>query len=533
MAFMKTYRPVLFFIFIVLIPIVGWSDSHSEAESVDEPSGFGLQAAVFRQVRNVNTDFTKNFSSMADYTLTPGDIFKLSVTTGIRSDGSISNAQEYTIQLQKDYSLNVPFIGKINVKGRSLPELQNIIDSGIRKLIPAQYINFVLTSPAQFNVFIYGGVNLPGFIVANPLMTVIDAIGAAKGFKSTGSYRKVMLIRKDDDGIEESYELDISRFYEKAEFDSNPALQPGDTIYIPPADIVATVSGKIKFPGTYELRSDESLKELIDLAGSVVPDAQASRIEVNRIEPNGERTRHLVSIDEAHAFSMQNSDLVVIRSTAENSDMITIEGAVFGSRISGEGAVTVPTQMVRRDIPYYLGQNLLAVLDDVGGPTPFAIFPAAYVERKDSGRRIYIQVEELWETRSEAYNLELFPGDRVFIPIETLKVFVTGSVNDPNAYDYITGAVVQDYILYAGGVVDNVGDPKGLFIVDTEGRRSRVRPTDEVPPGTNIFVAKKLLQTSNQFVQNALIVTTWITAIWAVTETIFDIVDTIQARATP
>jgi|GEM_PF-1914163 len=531
MALMKSLCSVFLVILILFAPLAGWSDEGVESAASDNGSGFGLQAAVFRQVRNVNTDFTKNFSSMADYILTPGDIFKLSVTTGIRSDGSISNAQEYTIQLQKDYTLNVPFIGKVNAKGQSLPDLQNYIDTRIRKLIPAQYINFVLTSPAQFNVFIYGGVNLPGFIVANPLMTVIDAIGAASGFKSTGSYRKVLLMRGGDDGEEITLELDISRFYEKADFSSNPSLQPGDTIFVPTAEVLTTISGKIVYPGAYELRSGESLKDLIALSGGVVPDAQVSRIEVIRIQQDGEHTRHLVALSEAESFPIHNNDQVVVRSTSENSDMITIEGAVFGKRVSGETSITVPTEMVRIDIPYYNGISLLAVLDEVGGPTPFAIFEDSYIQRKDSGERIAIDTETLWNTRSEESDVGLNPGDRVYIPMQTLKVFVTGSVEDPAAYDFIRGGVVQDYILYAGGISDNVGNPNGLFFMDKNGNRKRVKPTDEVPPGTNIFVAKKLIQSSNQAVQNAFIITGWVTSVIAITTTVINFVEYLQAKA--
>ena len=245
----------------------------SAGEFSIEVTGFGLQSEIFRNVRNVNTDFTKNFSSMSGYNLTPGDVFSLTVTTGVRSDGSVSNAQEYVIQLQKDFTMNVPFIGVLDVTGKSLPELKTLIDRRIRNIVPAQYINFVLSSPAQFNVFIYGGVNLPGYIVANPLLTVIDAIGIAQGFKPSGSYRKVQLIRTEQDGTETVTELDVSRFYRDADFNSKPSLHPEDRIYIPAADIVAVISGKIGFPGAYELINGESLKDLIQLSGGSFPEA--------------------------------------------------------------------------------------------------------------------------------------------------------------------------------------------------------------------------------------------------------------------
>jgi protein involved in polysaccharide export with SLBB domain len=239
----------------------------------------------------------------------------------------------------------------------------------------------------------------------------------------------------------------------------------------------------------------------------------------------------MVPLSEADSFAIYNNDQVVVRSTAENSEMITIEGAIYGKRVSGETSVVVPTEMVRIDIPYYNGITLLSVLDEVGGPTPFAVFPASYIERKQTGERIAIDAEKLWDTRSEDLNVALHPGDIVYIPKQTLKVFVTGSVEDPAAYDFIRGAVVQDYILYAGGISDNVGNPKGLFFVDHKGNRKKVKPTDEVPPGTNIFVAKKLIQSSNQAVQNAFIITGWVTSVIAITTTVINFVEYLQAKA--
>ncbi len=528
---MKNLIPICLLLCVILFSSVYAQDSNGGAPV--EVTGFGLQSEIFRNVRNVNTDFTKNFSIMSGYRLTPGDVFSLTVTTGIRSDGSISNAQDYVIQLQDDFTMNVPFIGVLNVRGKSLPELHALIDRRIRNIVPAQYINFVLSSPAQFNVFVYGGVNLPGYIVANPLLTVIDAIGIAKGFKPSGSYRKVQLIRTELDGTETVTELDVSRFYRDADFDSNPSLNPKDKIYVPAADIVAVISGKISFPGVYELIEGESLEDLVRLSGGSVPDALTSRIEVVRIEKNGNRTVHTVDLKDAGGFMMQNGDRVSLRSTSENSDMITVEGAVFGSRLSGETAISVPPNPVRMDLPYYSGISVLSALDTVGGPTPYAILPESYVERAETGEKVEIDIGKLWETRSQDLNRELFPGDRVFIPMENLKVFITGNVADPGAFTFRSGTTVWDYILLAGGIVEEIGDPKGLYLLDSKGNKTKVSSTTEVYPGAHIYVSKKLLYAANQTLQYALITTSMVTTVWVVVKIINEIVASVRDRSIP
>lgn len=500
-----------------------------DTENQTDP-GFGLQSVIFSNVRNVNTDFTKNFSSMADYTLTPGDIFTLSITSGIRSDGSISNAQEFVIQLQKDYSLNVPFIGIVNVQGKTLPELQNIIDRGIKRIIPAQYINFVLTSPAQFNVFLYGGVNLPGYIVATPMMTVIDAIAQAKGFKKNGSYRQVQLIRKTEESKRTVITLDISKFYKDADLSANPSLQPGDKIYIPPADVITTITGSIQFPGAYELLQEETLRSLLNFAGNITPDARGTSIEITRINSQGQRNILTVALDKTSSFVIQNGDVVRIRNSAENSEMITVEGAVFGKALSGLEPVSSPTKQVRIELPYYPGISLMSALDAVGGPTPYAIYPASYIERRATGDREPINLEKVWDNRDYTGDMELQPGDKIFIPITKLNVFVTGNVDDPGAFAFQSGSIVWDYILLAGGITENIGDPEGIYRIDASGKKAKVSADTEVQPGEHYYIAKKWLFQSDQFVQNMLITTTWVVSVWGVVTLGFEIYDFFKAR---
>lgn len=516
-------------------PVLAQETGAENAAQRVEPAtdaGFGLQADIFRQVRGINTDFTKNFSSMVDYTLTPGDIFTLVVTSGVRSDGSISNDQSYTVQLQKDFNLNIPFLGNISAEGRTLSDLQDYVIRRVRNTLPVQYVNFTLTTPAQFNIFIYGGVVQPGYIVANPLMGVIEAIATAGGFKPNASYRQVRLIREGETSAEDGGEnlvVDISRFYEQADFSANPRLQPGDKVYVPPADIVTSVAGNVNFPGAYELVEGETLATLLNLAGGVKPDTLTSKIGILRVGPNGRHETITIPIKFADQLPMKNGDRVSVHSTSESTEMITIQGAVFGRSFEKRNIIQVPREPVRTDLPYNPGITLLTALDMVGGPTPLLdTSEESLILRKTergSEERIEINIKALWETRNDKYDVELLPGDFILVPMKTLKVFVTGHVNNPAAYTFMKGNTVNDYLLLAGGIEENVGDPNGLWFVDDRGNRTEVELTTLVEPETNLYVSKTVLKRSDQVVQNLLITTGWITAIIGVINIVWDFVE--------
>lgn len=516
---------------ITVFPVISEETNGNDAGGnvVENMPKFGLQADIFRNVRGLNTDFTANFTTMRDYQLTPGDLFKLIVTSGVKSDGSISNIQEYEIQLQNNYQLNLPFLGTINAEGYKLSELQQYVVNGIRNIIPAQYINFVLLNPAKFNIFIYGGVVQPGYLQATSFMGVIEAIAGAGGFRPGGSYRSVHIYREDQD---EPLVTDISKFYQEADFSANPSLEPGDKIYVPPAEIVANISGNVVFPGYYELIPKENLAYLISLAGGVKPDTLTSKVEIIRVQKDGTQTIISLPLSKADQFSLQNGDHVVLHSTTEISDMITIEGAVLGSPGEKTGPIEVPQQPLRIDLPYFSGISLLSVLDSVGGPSPLKTDEERSIlkrEKSDGTTEIIpLEISKLWETREARYNVELKPGDFILVPMKTMQIFVTGYVNKPGTYTYMEGKTVYDYLLLAGGVMENKGNPKGIFLLDENKNRTPLETSDAVKPGDHIYVSKKFLFQSDQFIQNLLITTGWVTAIIAVINTVWDFVDRVK-----
>jgi len=508
--------------------------SKAGSESSDRSAGFGLQADIFSRVRNTDTNILQDFYTMADYTLTPGDVFTITITGGIRSDGSVSNSQEYSVQLQKDYTLNMPVLGTVSVKGMGLPELRNYIIRRIKSMMPVQYVNIVLKAPAQFNVFIYGGVAMPGHIVANPLVSVIDAIAMAGGFKPGASYRKVELIRKkqflqsdnENEGEEENnqirYEIDISQFYAKADMEANPPLQPGDRIYIPQAENVAKIEGNIPYPGHYELIDGESLKTLINLAGGILPDTVTSRVDIMRISKEGKYVTTMVDYNKSKDFPIQNGDVVHLHSNFINNQFITIDGAVYGKPQDPKATQNAPDQPLSLQIPYLPGMTALQALEKVGGPTPFADHTRSHIVRKEKGESIPLESEKLWLQKKESLNPELEPEDRIVIPLVQQKVFVTGYVSSPGAFPYSGGFTVQDYILLAGGADPDKGNPEGAFLILDSKDKKDVELTETVKPGSIIHVPLSPLYQADKVFQKFMITVGWITAIIVATNTIYD-----------
>ncbi|MEW5817116.1 MAG: SLBB domain-containing protein, partial [Spirochaetota bacterium] len=220
-----------------------------------------------------------------------------------------------------------------------------------------------------------------------------------------------------------------------------------------------------------------------------------------------------------------------IRQGAENAEVITIEGAVFGKPYVADKTIQIPDSPIRMNLPFYPGMTVISALDLVGGPTPLTGKEDGYIIKKGNGEKIDIKTVELWKSRNKNLDVELSAGDYIFIPMQNSYVFITGEVTRPGAYGYANGRTVWDYILMAGGINENTADTKGIYFLDEKKKKTKVDSTTSVKPGTHIYVGKKILFESDQFLRNVFITTGWITAVISIVNVVWDIIDRIQAHA--
>jgi protein involved in polysaccharide export with SLBB domain len=444
------------------------------------PLGFGQQPALI--IKEIdNKVFVKRVLGSTRYRLTPGDTYELIV--------KLDETERTPLILPNDYQLEIPFLGTYDVRGMYYSELRNTVISRIKERFPVEFVDFILTSPALFDVFVYGGVENPGIATVTALNRVTEAIALAKGLKKGATYRRIKLTRGNRDII-----CDLSRFVKEADTSQNPLLEPGDKIYVPHAEILAKISGQVKYPDTYEMVEGETLSDLLQIAGGPLPDAEVKRIEVARISQDGVAESLTVSVDKTNDTEIQNGDRVFLRSTLETQDMILLEATLFGKPAEGDKPRIIPDKPIIINLPFVPGMTLLQVLDTFGGPTPLTDSEASFIIRKPDRHRIPVSIETLWKTRDPKLNLVLEPGDHVFIPMKKLRVVVAGQVNNGGSFPYVTGGKVSDYIGAAGGVNIELGDPNRVYLIDENAKATPISLSDEVQPGSVIYVDKRAFE---------------------------------------
>jgi polysaccharide biosynthesis/export protein len=157
-----------------------------------------------------------------------------------------SNSSGYLVTIEG--AINLPILGKINVKGLTLLELENLI---VKKLVDGNQLSnptvAVRLTNAKFTIL--GEVNSPGTYTFNEQsITLLQALGYAGDLTIRGKRQDVLIIREENN--KRTYTtIDLTS---KKWFDSpNYYIKPNDVIYVNPNGPKVTSSGYIPTLGNF------------------------------------------------------------------------------------------------------------------------------------------------------------------------------------------------------------------------------------------------------------------------------------------
>ena len=493
----------------------------ASALTVAAPALFAQTAAaadgeVFRQQPPVGPVVTgdprtlrQRILSATSYRITPGDTYLLRVQIGDRDVASLP------LVLPDDYTLEVPFIGTLDVAGRMFNDVRREVLARIKAQVPVRFVSFTLEAPALFDVFIYGGVTNPGIYTVTPLSRISDLITAAGGPQLGSSLRRVELIRA---GGEQP--LDLTRFSTHGDLAANPTLTPGDRVRVARARSLVVISGEVAFPGAFDLLAGEGIDDLIRFAGGPLSGADRSRLTVTRTR--GDTVEVLTPpVRVQRTFRLADGDRISLPPVARPEQMITVQGALYGKPVAGDEPVVLPAEPLVVQLPYRSGLSVLAVLEALGGPTPLARPEESTLRRAATGELVPLDAARLWATRDPALDLLLEPGDQLHVPLRDLSVFVGGEVNVPSAVAYVPGWTIGDYLRGAGGLTE---DGAARFtVIDADQRRSRGSLLTQPPPGATVIADRNAWASTRRTLTNVLVITGFVAAVISLIDDVIDL----------
>jgi polysaccharide export outer membrane protein len=258
---------------------------------------------------------------------------------------------EYTgdAQVLADGTLNLPLIGNVSVKGKTLHSAADAIETAYGQLLRNPIVTVSLIRPRPLRVGIAGEVNRPGSYAMSlraaegdaeefQWPTVTQVIQAAGGITQQADVSQIRVQRIQESGELKEINIDLWELLRDADLSQDMPLRDGDNITIPvarslqpaeatqlssasfaPDTIQVSVIGEVMSPGLVEVPPNTPLNQALLVAGGFDRRrAKTSQVELVRLNPDGTVTQRSVPIDFTRGISeesnpiLRNNDVVVV-----------------------------------------------------------------------------------------------------------------------------------------------------------------------------------------------------------------------------
>jgi protein involved in polysaccharide export with SLBB domain len=465
-----------------------------------------------------------------DYLLNVGDIVSISLTGS--TEGSVDK------QIDTDGKIFLPKVGKIMLAGVRYADLKDRVATAIGRQYRGYDVTVGIRQLRGIRVYVTGFANNPGAYTVNSLSTMVNAVLAAGGPASGGSFRSVRLYRKG----QLVSDFDLYDLIRKGDRTHDTVLQNEDTLVIPPIGEQVAITGSVNQEAIYEIKPGETLRSVMDYAGGANDVADRSRVILYRLSDLAKGGEQIAAADTAR-IPAQGGDLLQVLSEGTLQRSITRQSVVV--RIEGE---------VNKPGNYYVPANttLGEVMAQAGGITPRGYVYGTRLERssvRQQQRAAFAEAVQQFEvtlaaaplTAGQALDadtrtsqiagaravldrlrdtqpdgrivLDLAPSatslpddlvlennDHIVIPQRATTVGVFGAVYRPASFLFRDSNPlrVKDYVQQAGGPI-RAADKGNIFVVRANGSVLSKRNgalSARVLPGDVIFVPVKTQSTS-------------------------------------
>lgn len=344
-----------------------------------------LQTELYQFGYEIFSDAPSTFAPVegipvpTDYLIGPGDTFVLKIYGAVDV--------EYRLVVTREGQLLIPEIGELQLAGLTFDEAKTVIQDEVADSRVGARSVVTLAELHSIHVLMVGEVTRPGSYTVSGLSSLLNTLITTGGIKRTGSLRNIQVRRAG----QLVATMDLYELLLKGTDDGNIYLRQGDVVFVPPVNKTIGVAGEVYRPAIFELKDEQTIGDVLTLAGGLTPKAAPAKSHIERITE--QETRTLVSIDissaDGQATSIRNGDILRVFPVLNKMDnVVTLSGHVLepggyqwfeGMRVSDlirsrsnlRQSIDLSTGLIQReiesdksiDIRYF---NLGAVLDSPG-----------------------------------------------------------------------------------------------------------------------------------------------------------------------
>ncbi len=380
-----------------------------------------------------------NIATPENYVLGPGDAVYVDIY------GASNKSLEMTVS--PDGYINVEGFGLVSVSGLTVSQANARVKSELGKRYSSSTIKLTVGQTKTISVNVMGEVKVPGTYTLSAFSTVFHALYMAGGTNDIGTLRDIKVFRNN----KQVASVDIYDYMLNGKLSGNVRLAEGDVIMVGPYNCLVNITGKVKRPMYYEMKTSESMASLLKYAGGFTGDAYSKSVRVVRKTGRQYSVYNVNEFDQAQ-FYMADGDSVSVDSVlVRYENMVEVKGGVFrpGMYQIGDGINSVRT-----------------LVEQAEGVTEQAFLNRAIIHRMKQDRTLeVVRVDLKGILDGTVADVPLKNEDVLFIPTQEelnmeKTITISGEVFYPGIYKYAENETIEDFILQAGGLKETASTVK-------------------------------------------------------------------------
>lgn len=252
-----------------------------------------------------------------DYVIGPGDELRVQIWGQVNLRGSYP--------VDRTGAISLPGAGTIHVAGLRFDQVSSFLRTQLGRIYRNFDLNVNMGQLRSIQVFVVGQARMPGSYSISSLSTLLNALFASGGPLPRGSLRDIQ-VKRDGKTIVHFDLYDLLLHGDKSK---DVQLSQGDVIFIPPVGAQVAVVGSVNNPAIYEIKSEATIEQVLQLAGGRTSIAVKSQARVERIYDHAVRSIVDVNLSQPATFPVQDGDIITINAIVDRfKDAVTLRGNV-------------------------------------------------------------------------------------------------------------------------------------------------------------------------------------------------------------
>ncbi len=158
------------------------------------------------------------------YVIQPGDLLEVSVWK--------EKDLQRELLVRPDGGISFPLIGDVDVRGKTVSQLRDVISQRLTRYIPDANVTVVVRQTSGHKFYVVGKVNRPGEFAAARSITVMQALSMAGGLTPFAAGRSIVILRRVGD-VETAIPFRYGEVENGDHLEQNITLQSGDVVVVP------------------------------------------------------------------------------------------------------------------------------------------------------------------------------------------------------------------------------------------------------------------------------------------------------------